>query len=57
VLGHASALLLFCSSFGSQNATYCTASQCMTVTQFVTKLKGRVELAVFGPVPGPDLRD
>jgi hypothetical protein len=28
----------------------------MTVTQFVTKLKGRVELAVFGPVRGPDPR-
>jgi hypothetical protein len=29
----------------------------MTVTEIVTKLKGRVELALFGPVRGPDLRD
>jgi hypothetical protein len=29
----------------------------MTVTEFVTKLKGRGELALFGPVRGPDLRD
>jgi hypothetical protein len=50
-------IVVFFTSSGSQNTTYCTASQFMTVTQFVTKLKGRVELAVFGPVRGPDLRD
>jgi hypothetical protein len=51
-----SVLLVFCTFFGSQNATWCNASQFMTVAQFVTKLKGRLEHAVFGPVRGPDIR-
>jgi hypothetical protein len=50
-------LLVVCSSFVSQNTTKCNAGQFLTMTHFVAKQKGRVELAVLGAVRGPDLRN